>query len=543
MSLTKQYKIRAALVFFIFCLLYACIIFNLYLIQIKNHEFYAHLGQKQYHVTITQAPPRAIIYDRYGNGLAINKESISAFILPKSLEKPDEVKAFLKKHFPQAFERLKTHTNSYFMYIKRRLSPEHINLITQSGIGDIKLLNEASRFYPVESAAQIVGITDIDNDGLFGIELQFNKELAGTPSTFTLEKDARSGHFYFEKKTKVQGKPGTPITLTIDSDLQFIVTEELKAIMEQHEAKEGSALIINPKTGEILAMTNIPTFDPNNTDDLVNMEVTKNKIITEAHELGSVIKACSALAALEDGVVSLDELIDCENRATTFVDRRRINTVPQSVAGIIPFADVVAKSNNIGIAKVAKRLDTKIYDYYKKLGFGNKTGIPFPGEQKGLLTHPSTWSKQSIISLSYGYEISASLLQLARAFSIIANDGYDVKPKLIMDNNYIDYTTSLPLFSLDSTQAIKQILKKRHANIKGYTLMSKTGTANILVDGKYDQTKNIFTCAGIVQKGDYQRVIVVFINQVAKRNVYAATIAAPLLEKLAKKLMIHDKMI
>ncbi|MDR3550116.1 MAG: penicillin-binding transpeptidase domain-containing protein, partial [Candidatus Babeliales bacterium] len=344
-------------------------------------------------------------------------------------------------------------------------------------------------------------------------------------------------------KTKVQGKPGTPITLTIDSDLQFIVTEELKAIMEQHDAKEGSALIINPKTGEILAMTNIPTFDPNNTDDLVNMEVTKNKIVTEAHELGSVIKACAALAALEDGAVTLDELIDCENKVTTYVDKRRINTVAQSVAGIIPFADVVAKSNNIGIAKVAKRLDTKIYDYYKKLGFGTKTGIPFPSEQKGLLMHPTQWSKQSIISLSYGYEISASLLQLARAFSIIANDGYDVKPKLIMDDAHIDYTTSVPLFSLDSTQAIKEIMKKRHANVKGYTLMSKTGTANILVNGKYDVTKNIFTCAGIVQKGDYQRVIVVFINQVAKKNVFAATIAAPLLEKLAKKLMIHDKMI
>lgn len=541
--MTKQYKIRSTIVFLFFVFLYASIVFNLYLIQIRNHNFYANLGSKQYHVTITQAPPRAPIYDRHGNYLALNKESVSAFMLPKSLESPQTLKPFLKKHFPQAFARLKEHKDSYFMYIKRRLSDEQIDLIKRSNIQDIKLLNEPSRFYSVASAGQIIGITDIDNNGAFGLELQFNKLLAGTPSTFKLEKDARSGHFYFQKETKVQGTAGTPLTLTIDGDLQFLVHEELQATMEQHNAKEGSALIINPTDGHILAMTNMPSFDPNDTEKLTDMEGTKNKIITEVHELGSVIKVCAALAALEDGVVQLDELIDCENRATTYFEHRRINTVRQSVAGLIPFAEVVVKSNNIGIAKVAKRLDTKIYDYYKKLGFGSKTGIQFPGEQKGFVNHPNNWSKQSIISLSYGYEISASLLQLGRAFCIIANDGYDVMPQLILDPPPATLPPRKQLYSQKSIQAIKGIMQKRHPNVQGYVLMSKTGTANTLVNGAYDQNKNIFTCAGIIQKGDYQRVIVVFINQVDKKNVYAATVAAPLFEKLAKKLLIHDKVI
>jgi len=539
MTTIKHYKIRASIIFLFFCFLYACIFFRLYLIQIKYHDVYAHMGKKQYHVTITQAPPRAPIYDRSHHYLAVNKDSVSAFILPKSLENQSQLEKFLSVHFPQALTRLHNHKNSYFMYVKRRLSDAQIKLIGDSNIADIKLLNEPSRFYPLQSAGQIVGITDIDNNGAFGIELEFNAQLAGKPSTFTLENDARSGHFYFEKQTKVQGKTGTPITLTIDSDLQFIISQELQATVEQHDAKEGAAIIIDPQNGQILAMTNWPMFDPNNTDDLTNMEITKNKVVTEVYELGSVIKMCAALAALEEGVVQLDELIDCQNRITTYIDHRRINTVPVSVAGIIPFSKVIAKSNNIGIAIVAKRLGPKIYDYYKKLGFGQKTGITFPGEQKGFVNPPDNWSKQSIISLSYGYEITASLLQLARAFSIVANDGYDVIPTLIINTQSHDRTDQL--FSMASIQAIKDIMKKTRKDIQDYTLMYKTGTANKLIDGQYDNTKNIFTCAGILEKGDYRRVIVVFINQVAKRNLLAATVAAPLLEKLAKKLLIHDK--
>lgn len=543
MNLSKQYKVRASIVFLCFCFFYVAILFNLYLIQIKNHDFYAHLGEKQYNVTITLHPPRAPIYDRTGKVcLALNKESVSAFILPKSLDEPDLLKPFLKKHFPQAFDRLGQQRDSYFMYIKRRLTDDQINLIKNSGIKDIKLLNEPSRFYPIESAGQIIGITDIDNKGLFGIEMQYNDMLAGSPSTFTLEKDARSDRFYFQKQTKVQGKAGQPITLTIDGDLQFLLNEELKATLATYQAKEGSALIMDPITGEILAMTNFPDFDPNNTEHLTDMEKTKNKIITDVNELGSVIKVCAALAALESKVVTADELIDCENKATIYLEHRRINTVSHTIAGVIPFAQVIAKSNNIGIAKVAKRLGTKIYDYYCKLGFGCKTNIEFPGEQKGFVNHPNNWSKQSIISLSYGYEITASLLQLGRAFSIIANNGYDVKPRLIM-NQHEHKDATKKLFSDDSIQTIKDILKLRHPNVQGYTLMSKTGTANILIDGKYDPTKNRFTCAGIVEKDDYKRVIVVFVNEAMQRNLYAATVASPLMERMAKKLLIHDRVI
>jgi cell division protein FtsI (penicillin-binding protein 3) len=542
--ITKQYKIRSGIVFIFFMFAYVCVMINLYIIQIKKRSFYSQLGEKQYHVTVTQLPPRAPIYDRSGRVcLALNKESLSAFILPRSLEQRKELEHFLSKHFPQALERLKNTRTSYFMYIKRRLSDTDLINIQASGLSDIKLLHEPSRFYPIESAGQIVGVTDIDNKGLFGIEMQFNDRLAGTPSTYMLEKDARSGRFYFEKKTTIQGKMGQPVTLTIDSDLQFLTREELRATVEKYNAKEGSALIMDPDSGEILAIVNYPDFDPNTIDQIENLELAKNKAITEVYELGSVIKTCSALAALEEGVVSMNDPIDCENKITTYFEGRKINTVPQSVAGIIPFAQVIKKSNNIGIAKVAKRLDKKIYTYYKLLGFGTKTGIEFPGEQKGFLNHPNNWSKQSIISLSYGYELSLSLLQLARAYSIIANGGFDVIPQLILDPAPPKIVTPHRLFSAHNIQTMQDILKLRHPDVQGYTLMSKTGTANTLVNGLYDPTKNLFTCAGIVEKGTYRRTIVVFIKEVAQHGMYAATVAGPLFERVAKKVLIHDRMI
>lgn len=542
--INKLYKSRSKIVLRSFLFFYICIILNLYYIQGINNTFYANLGEKQYHVTITQSPPRAPIYDRSGTVcLALNKESLSAFILPKSLEQRVLLERFLARHFPQALERLAHAHASYFMYIKRRLSDQEIRLIQESNLTDIKFLAEPNRFYPVESAAQIVGVTDIDNIGSFGIEMQCNALLAGTPSTYTLEKDARSGHFYFEKETKVQGHPGNSVTLTIDSTLQFLAHEELKATIEKYRAKEGSVLIINPDNGQILAMANYPDFDPNNLETLTAIEWSKNKIVTEVYELGSVIKTFAALAALEEGVVTLAEPIDCENKATIYLDKRKINTVPQSVAGIIPFGEVIKKSNNIGIAKVAKRLDKKIYKYYRLLGFGSKTGIEFPGEQKGFINHPDNWSKQSIISLSYGYELSLSLLQLGRAFSIIANGGFDVIPQLILDPAPPTIVKAHRLFSSTSIKAIQDILKLRHPDVTGYTLMSKTGTARILTNGVYDETKHRFTCAGIIEKGSYKRVIVVFISEVATPGMFAATVAAPLFEKVAKKLLIHDRML
>jgi cell division protein FtsI (penicillin-binding protein 3) len=539
------------LLFFILVGAYGLIALNLYRIQIMHHDFYIRMGQSQYSTLVKINPPRAFIVDRTGKQfLAINKESMCAFCLPKQVKNESALIEFLKQYFPDRLEHYLKHKDKSFLYIERRLTDFKIDLIKNSKIDGIYLVCEPSRYYPMASAGQIIGATNVDNVGIFGIEFLCDEQLAGTPSYYLLQKDARSGYYYFTRKTQQEGQQGEQIQLTIDGDLQFLVHEQVAETVKKFQAKEGAALVMNPDNGHILAMVSIPSCDPNDMKN-VDMECAKNKVVTENYELGSVIKVFAALAALDEGVVTPDELIDCEGVATTYVDGRKINTVKSSVADVIPFDQVIEKSNNIGIAKVVNRLGPLLYNHYVRIGFGKKTGIDFPGERTGFVNPPDRWSRQSIFSLSYGYEITATLLQLACAFCMIAADGYQVHPVLIMsEDSVLKNNDKKRLYSPKVIQTIKQILENtvlrgtaKRAQIKGYTVMSKTGTANLLENGVYTDKKGIYTCAGIVQRGDYKRVIVTFIKESPLPNLYASTVAAPLFEHIAQKLLIHDKIV
>ena len=543
--MASKYAKRASVIFVTLLCVYAVIIANLWYLQLWNADFFRQLGSQQYHATITQEPPRAPIYDRTGSHLlAMNKECVSAFIIPNKIKEPERLNQFLHDQFPQAYARYQNSNAKYFMYVKRKLSDSEQEIIKKHGIQDIHLLKESARAYPAPASSTIIGLTDMHNEGLFGVERLYNSQLRGTSSTYCLEKDARSGYFYFKKETKVQGQSGTPVQLTIDSDLQFLVDQELVKAAQKIGAKEGSVVIIDPSSGQVLAVASYPSFDPSSTHNLV-MEHTRCRAVTQSYECGSVFKIFTALAALEEGVVTPDELIDCKNSKTAYLDGRRINTWKPH--GIVPFSEIIAQSNNIGIAIVAKRLDTKLYDHLTRLGFGKKTGIELLGEAQGFVNHPSRWSKQSIISLSYGYESMASVLQLASAFCTIANDGVYVKPTIIHSKNG-NPPQATPLYSAEHTKTIKNILAHttqhgtaRRAAIKGYRVMSKTGTANIVHNGQYDKDKNMYTCAGIIEKGEYQRVIVTCLREAEQKNLYAAGVAAPLCEQVAEKLIIHER--
>ncbi|MCL4229756.1 penicillin-binding protein 2 [Candidatus Dependentiae bacterium] len=544
-------KNRSLIVFAGFIFVYLLIVLNLYFIQIVHGTFYQDLKNRQYFITVTTMPARAPIFDRTGASLALNKESLAAFILPRELESPETLLPFLQHHFPKAYERFEQYKNHHFMYIQRRLSPEQQAAIELANIKDIKFLQEPSRYYPMPSLGQLIGITDIDNKGLFGLEMLFNEQLAGEPTTVTLARDARSSKFYFHKETTMTGRKPEPIQLTIDGTLQYLVHHELQNAVTQWQAKGGSAIVLDPQTGEILAVANVPDFDPNKPDS-IDMEYANNSAIIDTYELGSVIKTFAALAALEEGATTPDEIIDCKNTRSTYIDGRKINTVYPG--GKLTFSQVIEQSNNIGIAQVTKRLGTKLYDHYLRLGFGQKTHIPFPGEQKGFVNHPSQWSKQSLFSLSYGYEIRCSLIQLARAFCIIARNGQDIQLHLIHATTLLTPTVNdTRLYQPETIETLKKMLeaaakkrRRRASPLDAYRIMSKTGTANILVDGEYNPDRNLYTCAGIIEslsstKQPYQRVIVVLIKEVPRKNMYAATVAAPLFDIIAEKVVIHDK--
>lgn len=532
---------RLFTVIIVFFMLYSMIILNLYFIQIQQTSFFKNLGDKQYNITLQTLPQRAYIFDRDNIPVAINKDSVAAFILPKTLSNQKDLHSFLKKHFPQAYERTAISKGKNFMFIKRNLSPEELELINQANMPDINLLNESSRFYPYESLGSIVGITDIDNAGLFGIEAMYNKELSGTPTTYNLKKDAKSHHFYFGKETKHQGIEGQAITLTISADLQFKFQTILNEAITTYGATEAGALAIDPQTGEILAAVSYPDFDPNNTKNL-DMETTKCRPIVNSFESGSVLKIFAAVAALQEGATAIDEIIDCENTKETRLDHLRVRTIQPH--GKISFLEVIAHSNNIGVVKVAKRLGADLYDYYKLFGFGELTGLNFPGEQKGFVNHPSNWSAYSIQSLSYGYEISTSMLQLARGFSAIVNGGYLVTPKLIKNDEVTKTGPFLSQKTIEDTikilEATVEIGSGKKANIPGYKILGKTGTTNILVDGKYNEDRHFYSFVGSVQKDNYQRVIVCYAKD-SKRATYASMVTAPLFRQLAESMILQEQ--
>ncbi len=532
---------RFLLVVLMLCLLYGVIVANLYRLQIQQSDFFKNLGDKQYNITIQSFPQRALIYDRCGNPVAINKDSMALFILPKALTCKDATLQFLQKHFPLAYERFEQNSQKNFMFVKRNLSEQEINLVTKVGLEDLHLLKESSRYYPYESMGTVLGITDIDNQGTIGLEGQFNKRLQGTPTTYELKKDAKSHHFYFGKETKLQGTDGLPLTLTIDATLQFKFQTILDEKIAECSSVEGGALAMDAQTGEILAVVSYPHFDPNNIKDL-DMETTKCRPIVNCFESGSVLKIFGATAALQEGVTTLDDVLDCEDTKETKLDNLRIRTVYPN--GKITFLEVVQNSNNIGTVKVMKRLGTDLYDYYKLFGFGEMTGLNFSGEQKGFVNHPDNWSAWSIQSLSYGYEITTSLLQLARAMAMLVNGGYLITPQLIKDS-VIEKTG--PLISQKTCEDMHKILAAvihhgaSKAEIPGYTVYGKTGTANILINGAYDEDRHLYTFVGAIQIGKSWYVITCYVKD-SRRATYASMITAPLFKQLAEALILNENM-
>ena len=540
--LKRNYKPRVLIVLIFFLILYLIILARLYLIQIYNKNFFKNLALQQYEVELKIDSPRAKIYDAFGkkNPLALNKEVTSVFILPTQFHEPEKIDSFLKKHYKNIYKKIKKDKNKKFIWLERKLLPNDLERLKKLNLKDIHFINESERFYPFPTSSTIVGFTDIDSMGIAGIELQFDKRLKGIPTILSLKKDARSGMFYFEKKVKQEGEKGSSVHLAIDSTLQFLVYEELKKAVENFEAVDGSILIMEADSGKILAMANFPDFDPNQ-KHITSLENTKNRIVTDCYELGSIAKTFSALAALDEEVVTLEENFDCEGKGG-YIDKFKVENWKS--VGILPFRDVVRYSSNVGIAKVAKRLGPKLYTHLRRLGFGEKTNIQFPGERSGFVNPPYNWSKSSLIVMSFGYEIMATILQLGKAFSIIANGGYDFQPILVTNPLKMKNTVRKKIYKDEAISQIKEILEvigsRYNKGLEDYRIMGKTGTARSVKDGKYSKKYHNYFFGGIVEKGDYKRVIITFIGEPKGAHWWASQVTAPLFNKVAERMIIHD---
>lgn len=538
--MNKPYALRVPLIFVCFLSVGIYALWQLFSLQIYQHDFYTQLAYKQRTLTLTRYPDRGLIYDRNGIALCNNKETVAACIEPKKIIEKDRLLTFLQKHFESAYERYLHNPAASFLYIKRNLTEEEIDTITHAQLPDIHLIQETTRSYYTPEVVSITGITSREQEGLFGLEWLYNKELKGTPSITVFEKDA---HSHFFSTTEHTQETTAPLYTTIDAHLQQIVQEELNNAATACNAQEGALIIMNPETGEILASASYPTYQFNSENN--DTRCTKNNCFSECYEFGSVMKSFTALAALEEEVVTPDEVINCHNTKEAYIKNRLIRTV--HAQGYVTFSEIIQHSNNIGIAIVAYRLYEKLYDYYKLFGFGSNVSSIFPGQQKGFVNPPSHWSAHSIISLSYGYEITATLVQLVRAFSLFANDGHLITPHIIKQTECM---MSPKIVSSKSINESRSILEKttthgtaRRAHIPGYTILSKTGTANLLVNGKYEDDKRIYSYVGLLEKGTYKRATGLYLKNTSHTHAYASTVVTPVCKNVMEKMVIHEHQI
>lgn len=535
MNSHRKRKLRIGLVALVFCLIFGMIGLRFFIICIQQQEQFSSIAQKQYAVTTKINPARGQLFDRHNKQLAINKESTSAFIMPIQMRNQQQTERFLKAEFPSFYRQLKADENKKFLWVERNISDAtHKKIVNDKG-HDIHLLPELSRYYPSDALAPIIGRTNIDNSGIAGLEYSYNRILQGTPKVVELQKDARGKKRYFAHQILEEGKPGQDLHLCLDTTLQFFTHEEVARCVERFKAASGSAIIMNPDNGEILAMVSYPCDDPNG--PVKNMSLLKHNAVSECYEFGSVIKIFSALAALEEEVVTPDEVIECEGDSHYFDNFKVTNWKELHT---LPFHEVIRFSSNVGIAKVVSRLGPKLYDHLKKLGFSTKTGCELPGEVAGILAPPKRWSKSSAYVLSFGYEMASSLIQLAKALCIIANDGYDIQPTLLLGK---DQSEPQKLYSDGTITALKDILEKsayRH-QVDGYRTMGKTGTARLAEKGTYSLSKHIYTFGGIIEKDGYRRVIATFIKEPRNPHLWASQVSGPLFQKIAQKMTLHEQ--
>src|SRR4029077_3409499 len=397
-------------------------------LQIFRYGDFEQRAQHQQQRTTGVAAKRGIIYDRAGRELAMSIAVDSVFAVPT--EMPDladsiSLIARIAKSDPRELL-AKCKASRTFCWVARKADAETAARIKSLNLRGIYFQKESKRFYPKrELAAQVLGYVGMDDEGLSGIERQYDEKLRGKPGRMLISVDARRRWFGSVEK---QPEPGENVVLTIDQQIQYIAERELQTAMEQTHAESGAIVVENPHTGEILALANRPTFNPNLSKEISPASL-KNHAVSDVYEPGSTFKLVTISAALDEKLTRPDEVFDCQMGSIVFNGMRIRDSRPH---GLLPVSDILAQSSDVGAIKIGMRLgDDRFYKYIRSFGFGQQTGIELPGETKGLSKPPSRWSKVSIAAISMGQEIGITPLQLTGLISTMANDGVWVAPRIV----------------------------------------------------------------------------------------------------------------
>ena len=404
---------------------------RLWSLQIVRHDEFARRAGRQQQRVVELDPPRGTIFDARGRELAVSMEVESAFAVPR--EVPEAKSAAARLARVTGVERAKIESllaaDREFVWIARKLDPPAARAVRALEIPGIYFLEESKRYYPMRAlAAQVLGYVGTDNQGLAGLEAMYDRVVAGKPGRRTVLRDAKRGLALPPGLPAAAPVAGADLRLTLDSALQQIVEEELDAVFVARRAETASAVLLDPATGAVLAMASRPTFDPNQFRT-AGESARRNRAIEDAYEPGSTFKMITAAAALDQGLVSPADRLDCEMGSITLAG---VRISDHKAFGNLSFREVIAKSSNVGAIKTALRVPTRdFHDTIRAFGFGRQTGIDLPGESAGLLMPLERWPALAKAYISFGQGISVTPLQLAAAFGVVANGGRLVEPYVV----------------------------------------------------------------------------------------------------------------
>jgi cell division protein FtsI (penicillin-binding protein 3) len=531
------------------CLWLLAICLRLVYLQVFCYGDFEHRAQRQQQRSFDLSPKRGVIYDRAGRELAMSIQVDSAFVVPS--ETPDLANTVsLISRITNDDPRVilaDCQAHKTFCWVARKADAEVIDRIRALNLQGVHFQKEAKRFYPKrELAAQVLGYVGTDDQGLSGLERQFNSQLQGKPGKLMISVDARKRWFASVEK---EPESGNSVVLTLDQNIQYIAEHELERGMEETHAIAGTAIVENPRTGEILALTNRPTFNPNNRKE-INNETLKDRAVSDIYEPGSTFKMVTISGGLEEKITSPDEMFDCQMGSIVINGMRIHDSRPH---GMLSVADIIAESSDVGAIKVALRLgEDRFYKYIRAFGFGQRTGIELPGETPGMTKPVNRWSKVSMASISMGQEIGISALQLISLISTLANDGVHVPPRIIAGTIAPQNAPQTIVFqAAEGTRVISSLTAAemremlqgvvlhgtaRKAILEGYSSAGKTGTAQKLDPAihAYSKTKYVASFAGFAPINDPQIAVVVILDSAVGLH-QGGQVAAPVFQRIMQQ--------
>ena len=549
----KWLRIRIAFLLCLFSFLFLVVFGRAYQLQVLQSHKLTGLAERQHQRVVPLVPKRGILYDRKREELAISMDVDSVFAQPGKMENltgaARKIAPVLGKKPEAVLKKLKE--EKPFVWLERGITAEQRLAIEKLNIEGVDFLKEAKRFYPQrEVGSHVIGFAGLDSQGLEGIELGYDEFIKGDPGYILIAKDALGRPISPESPGVRQSQEGCEILLTLDRNIQYITEKELKKAVQGASAKGGMAVVMNPKTGEILAMAAHPSFDPNRFSTYP-AHLLKNRNITDTFEPGSTFKPFLLAAVLEEGVASLKDVFFCENGTYT-VGGRIIHDVHKY--GWLSLGEIIKVSSNIGASKVGKKLGKgRYHSYLKSFGFGSKTGIDLPGETTGFLSAPQQWSEVGLANISFGQGVSLTTLQLTNALAAIANGGSLMRPyvvKAVMDQAGNVLKENRPkvlrrVLSVETARNVALVLKTvteeggtgKSAGVPGYEVAGKTGTAQkALANGRGYSDRRIGSFIGFAPATNPQVVISVIIDE-PEGIRYGGVVAAPAFKAIAEQVL------